>query len=59
MPEPYTSEDFAFHLDRARTQSNTAATQSPTDKATTLASAQVHATLALAIATWMAVTQSR
>jgi hypothetical protein len=58
MPLPYTSEDFAFHLDRARTQSNTAASQSPNDKSVTLASAQVHATLALAIATWMAVNQA-
>lgn len=58
MPLPYTADDFALHLDRARTQSNTAASQSPNEKAATLAAAQVNATLALAIATWMAVNQA-
>jgi hypothetical protein len=53
MPLPYSSENFAFHVDRARAQVNTSTTQSPADKAATLASAQVHATLALAIATWL------
>lgn len=56
MPLPYTQEDFALHVDRARTQSNTAASQSANDKAVTLAAAQVNATLALAIATFLAVT---
>ncbi|HVV77755.1 MAG TPA: hypothetical protein VHC43_17190 [Mycobacteriales bacterium] len=56
MPEPYTKADFALHLDRARTQSNTAASQSSAEKANTLAAAQVNATLALAIATYLAVT---
>lgn len=56
MPEPYTRQDFALHLDRARTQSNTAASQSSAEKTNTLAAAQVNATLALAIATYLAVT---
>jgi hypothetical protein len=56
MPIPYTKDDFAMHLDRARTQANTAASQSSTEKAATLAAAQVNATLALAIATFLAVT---
>jgi hypothetical protein len=56
MPLPYTTDDFAMHLDRARTQANTAASQSSTEKAATLAAAQVNATLALAIATFLAVT---
>jgi hypothetical protein len=59
MPLPYTSADFALHVDRARTQSNTAASQTGPDKAATLAAAQVNATLALAIATWLASPQSR
>jgi hypothetical protein len=59
MPLPYTQDDFALHVDRARVQSNTAASQSAADKAATLAAAQVNATLALAIATWLAVTQER
>ncbi|HWC34543.1 MAG TPA: hypothetical protein VG650_06910 [Mycobacteriales bacterium] len=56
MPLPYTKDDFALHIDRARVQSNTAASQSATEKAATLAAAQVNATLALAIATFLAVT---
>jgi hypothetical protein len=56
MPIPYTKDDFAMHLDRARTQANTAASQSSAEKANTLAAAQVNATLALAIATFLAVT---
>jgi hypothetical protein len=56
MPEPYTKQDFALHVDRARTQTNTAASQSASEKAATLAAAQVNATLALAIATFLAVT---
>ncbi len=59
MPLPYTQDDFALHVDRARVQSNSAASQSAAEKAATLAAAQVNATLALAIATWLAVTQER
>ena len=53
MPLPYSSENFAFHLDRARTQVNVASSQQATDRAITLASAQVHATIALALAQWL------
>lgn len=53
MPLPYNSENFAFHLDRARTQVNVASSQQATDRAITLASAQVHATIALALAQWL------
>jgi hypothetical protein len=53
MPLPYTSENFAFHLDRARTQVNVASSQQGLDKTTSLASAQVHATIALALAQWL------
>ncbi|HVT22799.1 MAG TPA: hypothetical protein VHD58_05815 [Mycobacteriales bacterium] len=56
MPLPYTKDDFALHVDRARTQTNTAASQSANEKVATLAAAQVNATLALAIATFLAVT---
>jgi len=56
MPLPYTKDDFAMHLDRARTQANTAASQAANEKTATLAAAQVNATLALAIATFLAVT---
>jgi hypothetical protein len=59
MPLPYTADDFALHVDRARIQVNTATTQQPPDKAATLASAQVHATLAQAIAIWLASQQAR
>ena len=59
MPLPYTSADFALHLDRARTQSNTAASQTGPDKTATLAAAQVNATLAFAIATWLTSPQAR
>ncbi|HWA67049.1 MAG TPA: hypothetical protein VG899_11850 [Mycobacteriales bacterium] len=53
MPLPFSSENFAFHLDRARTQVNVASSQQGPDKANSLASAQVHATIALALATWL------
>jgi hypothetical protein len=59
MPAPYTAADFALHVDRARTQSNTAASQTGPDKTATLAAAQVNATLALAIATWLNSAESR
>jgi 4-hydroxybenzoate polyprenyltransferase len=59
MPLPYTTNDFALHVDRARAQVNTAASQTGPEKTATLASAQVHATLALTIATWLTGPQSR
>jgi hypothetical protein len=59
MPLPYTTNDFALHVDRARAQANTAASQTGPDKAATLASAQVHATLAQAIAIWLSSPQAR
>jgi hypothetical protein len=59
MPAPYTTHDFALHVDRARAQVNTAASQTGPDKTLTLASAQVHATLAQAIATWLSSPEAR
>ncbi|HVW81376.1 MAG TPA: hypothetical protein VHB69_10630 [Mycobacteriales bacterium] len=53
MPLPFNSENFAFHLDRARSQVNVASSQQGQDKENSLASAQVHATIALALATWL------
>lgn len=53
MPPPYTSNDFAQHLDRAREALAEAAAASDHEKGLLVAEAQAHATVAQTIAIWL------
>jgi hypothetical protein len=53
MPPPYTSNDFAQHLDLARDALTAAAAASDHEKALLVAEAQAHATVAQTIAIWL------
>lgn len=53
MPAPYTSKDFAHHLDRARSVLKEAGLASDHEKPLLVAEAQAHATVAQTIAIWL------
>jgi hypothetical protein len=53
MPPPYTSQDFAHHLDLAQDALAQATRASDHEKAYLVAEAHAHATVAQAIAIWL------
>lgn len=53
MPPPYTSKDFAQHLDLARDALAEAGAASDHEKALLVGEAQAHATIAQTIAIWL------
>jgi hypothetical protein len=53
MAPPYTSNDFAQHLDRAREALAEAAAASDHERSLLVAEAQAHATVAQTIAIWL------
>jgi len=53
MPPPYSSTDFAQHLDRAREALSEAAGASDHEKSLLVAEAHAHATVAQTIAIWL------
>jgi hypothetical protein len=53
MPPPYTSQDFAQHLDLARDALAQATQASDHEKSLLVAEAQAHATVAQTIAIWL------